>query len=106
MANRGGVDETVISEFIAKMQACFEERLAVADPADKRAVERRMEGIMRDYHRRNAWDAMVDAEGAAGDVPRGTPLARRRRPRGRTSSGRYSPNFDHKLAQAGDKDDE
>lgn len=99
------VDDSPVSEFIAKMKACFEERLAVADPLDKKAVERKMEGIMREYLGRSVWDAADSAQG----VPRGTtrdPIRHGRRGSVRRGGGRYREwEFDGKLAAAGKDED-
>ena len=104
------VDESPISEFIAKMRECFLERLTATGDRDKRDLERKMEGIMREYLGRSAWDAAAAADEDLRDVPRGTSRDRvchKRRVRaGRVGARRYPDGFDHKLAQAGDRSDD
>lgn len=51
------VDESPLSEFIVKMRDVFRRRLEANGLGDKRALEREMEGIMREYLGRDAWDA-------------------------------------------------
>jgi hypothetical protein len=63
------VDEAPVSEFIAKMRACFQERLAAADDQGKRDVEGRMRDIMRQYLGRSAWQGFRAARRATVAIP-------------------------------------
>ena len=95
------VDEGPLSEFITKMRDAHRRRLAAVDLADKLAIEREMKGFMTQYLGRDAWEASVAAERAAGlNVPRAT------RRRGRfTAPSKYSGDrVDRKLAAAGDRE--
>ena len=98
------LDASPLSEFITRMRDAHRRRVAAIDPADKRAIEREMTGLMRTYLGRDAWEATLAAQRGAertADVPRATSRRRRVRP-GPVS--RYPDGFDHKLAAAGDRD--
>lgn len=103
------VDESPLSEFVTKMRDVFRRRLAAVEPRDQRAIEAEMQTIMRTYLGRDAWEAVqaaerdVDAALTAAGVPRATRPRRRVRP---GPPSRYREGFDHKLAQAGDRDED
>lgn len=66
------VDESPSSAFVVEMKAALRKRLEASDDLQRRAdAQREMEGIMRRYLGRSAWDAMRDAETTGGDMPRG-----------------------------------
>ena len=102
------LDASLLSEFVTKMRDVFRRRLAAVDPRDAKAVELEMVALMRTYLGRDAWEATAagerdldDALTAAG-IPRAT--GRRRARPGPPST--YPRDFDHKLAQAGDRDED
>lgn len=103
MSPRAVVDESPVSEFIAKMRACFAERLAAESREDKKAVEQRMESIMRAYLGRSSWDALEDAERSE--------RAERQPPTTGRKLTRHAPSpyagsgFDRKAAGAGPERD-
>lgn len=96
------MDESPLSEFIAKMRDAHRRRLAAVALVDKRAIEREMTAFMTQYLGRNAWEAAVAAEAAAG-VPRAT---QRRRMRFSPPSKYAGDGIDHKLAAAGDRSED
>jgi hypothetical protein len=102
--------ESPKSEFVREMEAAIQRRLAAPTRAGKTAVDREIAGIVKQYLGRDAWQAMVDADRETASVPRGTSRdLSRRRSRARVGAGgerRYSEEFDHKRAQAGDSSDD
>lgn len=103
--------ESPKSAFVQEMEAAIAKRLAAAGWPDKSAVDREIRDIIRRHLGRDAWQAMVDA---GEDVPHetsrdrkchGSALGRRASVRS-GGTGRYSERFDHKLAQAGERDDD
>lgn len=74
MTRRPVVDESPISEFVGKMVEAHKRRLRAQTVADKRAIEREMEGFLARYFGRDAKAAMADAEAVerGADVPRAT----------------------------------
>jgi len=109
VVERRGMDESPLSEFIVKMRDAYLRRLAAVSLAEKRAIEREMQGLIRDAGRDAdaATAAEPDRDGA---VEHSVPRATRRRarpgvPRGRTGR-RWPEGFDPKMAQAGDRSDD
>lgn len=101
------LDASPLSEFVTKMRDVFRRRLAAVDPRDVRAIEGEMQGLMRTYLGRDAWEAAAAAaEQAAAPWGGGPCAARRRRARPGPIPKYPRDGFDHKLAQAGDREDD
>jgi hypothetical protein len=97
------VDDSTKSVFVLEMEAAIKRRLAAASWRDKSAVDREIRTIIQTHLGRDAWDAMVDADPAR-SVPRPPRLARKaKRDRG---GRRFRRGFDHKMAQAGDREND
>jgi hypothetical protein len=99
------VDEAPKSAFVREMEAAIARRLAASGPG-KKAVDREIAAIVKQYLGRDAWRAMVDADREAeAGVPRTTTGPRSHRARATPGrGGRYSDTFDHKLAQSGERE--
>lgn len=99
------IDEAPKSDFVREMESAIARRLAAAGWPEKVAVDREIRDIIRTHLGRDAWQAMVDAEAESAAIPKaGKQWSRRRARVGKRT--RYSEEFDHKLAQAGDRNDE
>lgn len=105
MTAKPAVVESPKSAFVVEMEAAIARRLAAAGWPEKSAVDREIHDIIRRYLGRDAWDAMVDADQQSARLAARCRSRRRRASVARERS-RYSEDFDHKLAQAGDRSDD
>ncbi len=105
--------ESPKSEFIRKAEELLARRLAATTTQAQRALEIELGAWLAAHRVRSAWKAMQDAEAAVDGVaavPRDTSTDSvchtRRRATGSAQSARYSSEFDHKRAQAGDRSED
>jgi hypothetical protein len=101
MTGRRGMDESPLSDFLVKMRDAHRRRLAAVSLAEKRAIEREMHALIR-----KAGEADGDAAPES-DRPETPTVPRATRRRARPGPAKYSHDgFDHKLAQAGEREDD
>jgi hypothetical protein len=99
-------DTSPISAFVGKMIDAHQRRLRATSVAEKRAIEREMEGFLAQYLESPPRPSVAPpTSDAVVDVPRAT-SGRRRAHVGRVPSRYAGDGFDHKLAAAGDRGDD